>query len=442
MTNYKQSAALCESFLNGQVSIENYFIVNWLTIVPLTGYSSAGFYVIITAMEKRKVGIIVQRYGLDINGGAEYHARLIAEKIAPYFHIEVFTSTAYDYITWEHHYDEGTETINGIPIHRFKVKHPRDPKRFGEIQDLIFHAEHTLQDELDWLEEEGPYMPELLDILEKREAEFDFYIFFSYRYYHSYWGLKKFKKKAILVPTAEHDDVVYLRLFKELFHLPGAVVYNSHEEKEIINKVSGNEAVMGDIVGVGSEIPAVFSPQSFRDEFDIRGNYFIYIGRLDENKGVPQLLDFYIRLLGEQPLDLTLVLMGKSVIEIPEHSNIRYLGFMKDEDKFDALKGAEFLVIPSQFESLSMVALEAWAVGKPVVANGRTEVLQGQCRRSNAGLWYSNYDEFKEVVLLLSGNDKLREIMGHNGREFFETNYAWPVIENKYLNIINQLAQK
>lgn len=390
-------------------------------------------------MPKKRIGIIVQRYGLDINGGAEYHARLIAEKIAPHFDIEVFTSTAYDYITWAHHYPEGKEIINHIPVHRFKVQRPRDPKRFGEIQEIIFEEEHTIDDELEWLEEEGPLVPDLIETLEKREAEFDYYIFFSYRYYHSYQGLKNFGEKAVLVPTAEHDDVVYLRLFKPLFHLPGAIVYNSHEEKEIINRVSGNEAVFGDIVGVGSEIPSTFTPLSFRDKFDIEGDYFIYIGRLDENKGVPQLLEFYLRLLREEGLDLTLVLMGKSVIEIPEHPHIRYLGFMKDEDKFDALGGADFLVIPSQFESLSMVALEAWAVGKPVVANGRTEVLQGQCRRSNAGLWYTGYDEFKEIMMLLSGNPELRAAMGRNGKTFFDTHYAWPVIVKKYLDIIEQL---
>ena len=392
-------------------------------------------------MAKKKIGIIVQRYGLDINGGAEYHARLIAEKIAPYFDIEVFTSTAYDYITWEDHYIKREEIVNQIPVHRFKVKQPRDPKRFGDIQNFIFQEEHTMEDELKWLHEEGPYLPNLLETLEKREKEFDYFIFFSYRYYHSYYGVKRFKRKSLLVPTAEHDEVIYLRLFKSLFHFPGAIIYNSHEEKEMINTVSGNEAVLGDIVGVGSEIPETFYPQSFRDKFNIQGNYFIYIGRLDENKGVPQLLDFYLRLLKEHSIDLDLVLMGKSLIEIPQHPNIKYLGFMKDEDKFDALTGAEFLVIPSQFESLSMVALEAWAVGKPVVANGRTEVLHGQCKRSNAGLWYTNYEEFKEIILLLFENKNLKEKMGRNGKTFFDKNYSWPVIENKYLEIIKKLDE-
>jgi len=195
-------------------------------------------------------------------------------------------------------------------------------------------------------------------------------------------------------------------------------------------------------VGIGSEIPEHFNPQSFRDKYNIREKYFIYIGRLDENKGVPELLRFYLRLLNEEAIDLTLVLMGKSVIDIPGHPRIKFLGFLLDEDKFDALSGAEFLVIPSQFESLSMVTLEAWAVGKPVAANGRTEVLQNQCRRSNAGLWYTNYDEFKKIILLLNENHELKEIMGRNGKNFFETHYSWPVIENKYLNLIDQLEKK
>ncbi len=388
----------------------------------------------------KKIGIVVQRYGLEINGGAEYHALLIAEHLAKHFDVEVFTTTALDYITWRHHFPEGTDSVHGIKVNRFKVVKERDPERFGKVQDFIFEEEHTLDDEYRWLDEEGPCVPHLMAELERRESEFDYYIFFSYRYYHSYHGLKKFAKKAILVPTAEHDQVIYLRLFKYLFHYPGAIVYNSHEEKAMINRVSGNHHVPGDIVGVGSEIPQTFFPDSFREKYDIRGRYFVYIGRLDENKGVPELLNFYTCLCREETVDLTLVLMGKSLVEIPAHPRIKYLGFVTDRDKFDALAGCEFLIIPSQFESLSMVALEAWALGKPVVANGRTEVLQGQCRRSNAGLWYTNYEEFKENILLLSGPPELKTVMGNNGKEFFRKNYSWPVIESKYAEILRDTS--
>jgi glycosyltransferase involved in cell wall biosynthesis len=387
----------------------------------------------------KKLGIIVQRYGREINGGAEYHARLIAEKLAPYFSIEVFTSTALDYITWEHHYPEGTEQIHQITVNRFAVKKERDPALFGMIQDKVFNMEHTLEDEFFWLEAEGPYLPQLIGTLENRQNEFDYYIFFSYRYFHAYQGITRFKKKSILVPTAEHDQVIYMRLFKELFHLPAAIVYNSVEEKELINTVAQNEHIPGDIVGVGSELPAQTFPQTFISAFKLSRKYLIYIGRLDENKGVPELLNFFLQFITETKLDIDLVLIGKSHIPIPNHPHLVYLGFQDDSVKYNALAGAECLIIPSQYESLSMVALEAWGLGKPVIANGRTDVLRGQCQRSNAGLWYTNYQEFKEILLLIFQDPLLLSKLGQNGLKFFQANYTWPVIINKYLALLKQL---
>jgi glycosyltransferase involved in cell wall biosynthesis len=389
----------------------------------------------------RKIAIVVQRYGLEINGGAEYHARLIAEKLSKYFTIEVFTTTAYDYVTWDHYYDKAHETLNGILVNRFRVIKPRDPLIFGQVQNVVFHEEHFLADELLWLEEEGPLVPELIQDLKKREKEFAYFIFFSYRYYHSYQGVKLLAHKAILVPTAEHDQVIYLNLFKDFFSLPAAIVYNSWEEKELINRIAGNAAVYGDVVGIGSEVPDQFDPESICRTLGISGKYVVYIGRLDENKGVPELLRFYLRLLAEERITLNLLLIGKALLAVPEHPRIRHVGFLNNKEKFDLLKGAEFLIIPSQFESLSMVTLEAWAVGKPVLANGRTEVLRGQCQRSNAGLWYTNYDEFKEAFLILQENRELREQLGKNGEKYFYDHYAWDKIENKYLKIIAYLDE-
>ena len=85
------------------------------------------------------------------------------------------------------------------------------------------------------------------------------------------------------------------------------------------------------------------------------------------------------------------MLIGNPIIPIPEHPQIHHLGFVNDQDKFDALAAAELLIMPSYFESLSMVALEAWALGKPVLANGRCDVLKGQCIRSNGGLYYESF---------------------------------------------------
>jgi glycosyltransferase involved in cell wall biosynthesis len=98
--------------------------------------------------------------------------------------------------------------------------------------------------------------------------------------------------------------------------------------------------------------------------------------------------------------------------------------------------------MPSQYESLSMVALEAWALGKPVLANGRCDVLRGQVIRSNAGLYFETFEEFAEALYLLEASGPLGGILGRNGREFFKRTYAWPVIERKYLDMFEELKRQ
>ena len=131
--------------------------------------------------------------------------------------------------------------------------------------------------------------------------------------------------------------------------------------------------------------------------------------------------------------------MGNAVLPVPDHPRIRHLGFVGDDDKFDGIAASEALVMPSYFESLSMVALEAWALGRPVLANGRCDVLQGQCLRSNAGLFYESAVEFIETLALIQSNRRLASALGRNGREYFQRHYTWPVIVGKYLDMFERL---
>ena len=103
--------------------------------------------------------------------------------------------------------------------------------------------------------------------------------------------------------------------------------------------------------------------------------------------------------------------------------------------------GAEVLIMPSFYESLSMVTLEAWALGRPVLANAKCDVLKGQCRRSNGGLYYENYGEFREALKLLLGfASACGPPWAENGKTYFDENYTWETIENKYLAILNRLG--
>lgn len=410
-----------------------------------------------------KLAFVVQRYGLDIAGGAEFHCRLIAEHMARHAEVEVLTTCASDYVTWANHYPEGRELLGGVPVRRFRVKRPRVPERFADWSERVMRAvpaghgpgpaapsretapvvdPRRAPDELRWLEEEGPWSPRLVRYLRDHAGAFDFFVFFSYRYYTTYHGLRSVPDKALLVPTAEDDGVYRLSIFPPLFHLPRAIVYNSVEERAMIERASGNACVPGDVVGVGSRLPTQpVDGAAFRRRHALDGRFALYVGRIDENKGCRQLFDFFRRYRAETGSTLTLALVGKPVIPIPPDPGIRHLGFLSDAEKWEALEACELLCMPSRYESLSMVTLEAWWAQRPVLANARCDVLRGQCQRSRAGLYYAHYDEFRETLQLLEGDAGLRRAMGANGRLYFDSHYAWDVIERKYLELLARAAE-
>lgn len=388
-----------------------------------------------------KVAIVVQRYGADINGGAEQHARYVAEHLARHVQVEVLTTCAHrDYISWKNELPEGKEMVHGIPVYRFAVASERNPIEFAKWSDKVFTQPHSLRDELAWLDAEGPTSPALIEHIRKHEADYDFFIFFSFRYHHSYHGCRAVASKAILVPTAERDGALGLGIYPPVFRGVRAFMYNSYEERALIQAVANNASVPGVVVGIGSEIPERSNAGRFRQKFDMRDRFAIYVGRIDENKGCVELFDFFEHYSASLVDGMHLVLIGTPHVPIPKHPRIHHLGFLEDQDKYDAMAAAELLIMPSYLESLSMVALEAWAMGKPVLANAKCDVLQGQCLRSNAGLFYGSYPEFAETMRAIDTTPSLQAALGRNGRAFFERHYAWPVIEKKYVDMLQQLS--
>jgi glycosyltransferase involved in cell wall biosynthesis len=389
-----------------------------------------------------KLAVVVQRYGQAINGGAELHARYIAEHLSKHATVEVLTTCATDYVTWRNALPPGVEQVNGVPVRRFRVRHERDPRLFARRSERVFERPHSLADELAWLDAEGPSAPALIDHLRAHADSYDYCLFFSYRYYHAYHGVRAAASRAILVPTAERDAAMGLTIFAAIFRGVRAIMYNSHEERTMIQAASGNASVPGVVVGIGSEIAPSPQPSRFRQKYDIRGPFALYVGRVDKNKGCAELFEFFQAYLHDPSGRLTLVLIGHSILPVPAHPRIRHLGFLDDTDKFDALAAADLLIMPSYFESLSMVALEAWALGRPVLANGRCDVLKGQSIRSNAGLYYETYSEFLETLRAIEQNRWLSTALGQNGRQFFREHYDWPVIERKYLDMFARLSQE
>jgi glycosyltransferase involved in cell wall biosynthesis len=388
-----------------------------------------------------KLAVVVQRYGADINGGAEQHARYIAERLSRHVTVEVVTTCARDYVTWKNELPAGVGQVNGISVRRFPVAHERKPNDFGRRSVQVFDKTHSLADELRWLDSEGPASPELVTYVERAARDLDFVVLFSYRYYHAWHLARRIPEKAVIVPTAERDPAIGLSIFGPVLRGVRGLMYNSPEERAMIQAAANNAAVPGVVVGVGSDVPDRTDPERFRRTFKMQRPFAIYIGRIDENKGCSELFAHFQRYAAAFPRGLDLVLVGRAIISVPKHPRIHHLGFLDDRDKFDALAASDLLIMPSYYESLSMVALEAWALGRPVLANAHCDVLKGQCLRSNAGLYYESYEEFVEALYSLESNGPLNARLGRNGREFFKRNYAWPVIERKYLDMFDRLKQ-
>jgi glycosyltransferase involved in cell wall biosynthesis len=387
-----------------------------------------------------KVAFVVQRYGMEVVGGAELHCRWVAEHLAARHDVEVLTTTATDYLSWDDVLPAGLGEVNGVRVRRFPVARRRDVATFDPVANKVCFFEHTDAEERQWLVEHGPVCPALVDHLRAHEAGYDALVFFSYRYWTSYAGLQVAPRKSLLVPTAEHDRVLYLRLFRDFFRLPAAIVFNTPEERDLIERVTGNPGLPGEVVGTGIDRPPHVPVDEVAPRLDLLGDYFVYVGRIEPEKGCAVMIDHFLRWQRETRGAATLALFGRSTMTFSENAHVRLMGVVPDGEKLAAIARARALVMPSRHESLSMVVLESWMMKRPVLVNGDCEVLRGQVLRANGGLYYRRYEEFAAAMDLLVGQPALADRLGAQGEAYFQANYAWERIMEKYERLLARAA--
>jgi glycosyltransferase involved in cell wall biosynthesis len=389
-----------------------------------------------------RIAFIVQRCGQEVNGGAEVLCLKIAQRMSAYWNTEVLTTCAVDYMTWTNHYPAGTDKINGILVRRFPVTKERDVDLFNLLStELRHHANTTsLEKQEKWMEAQGPCSPALIAHIAEFAAEYDGFFFFTYLYAQTYFGLPVIAHKAVLVPLAHDEWTIYLNMWDKFFELPKGFVFNTIEERDFLRQRFKNSHLQGPVIGVAVDRPKDINPLRFRTEFDIRDSFLLYVGRIDPSKGCHELFDYFMRHRQDGKRPEKLVLLGKSMMDIPKHPDIISLGFVSEQTKWDALATCEVLVMPSLHESLSMVLLEAWAVGKPVLVNGHCAVLVGQCKRANGGVWYEDFEGFSVALdILLRGGH--RQTLGKQGYQFVSTHYTWQAIEQAYLQCFEELMR-
>jgi len=389
---------------------------------------------------KKKLCFVVQRYGVEINGGAEAYCRIYAEKLAKIYDITVVTTCALDYQEWNNHYKEEVTVINGVKVYRYNVDYPRNNQTFGTVCANIFNnPNHTLREADAWVDAQGPVSSGIIEYIKENIDEHDLFLFFTYLYWPTVEGLKYAKDKAILIPFCHDEPPVYLKSFDALFTAPKGIIYNTSEETEFIHKRFKNAQIPSITTGIGLDIPPVDTFPNARKKFKLNKPFILYMGRVDPAKGCNELFEYFLEYKKRNKGDLQLVLMGNEVISIPKHKDIISLGFVSEEEKYAVLRECELFVLPSHFESLSIVVLEAFEFRKPVLVSGHCAVLKGHCEKSNGGLYFYGNEDFCECLDLLINNEDLRKSMGNNGKDYVDKNYQWDIIIDKFTRFIDDM---
>jgi glycosyltransferase involved in cell wall biosynthesis len=417
-----------------------------------------------------KIAFVIQRYGAEVLGGSEHLCRLVAERLSATHDVDVITTCARDYVTWKNEYPEGADRVKGVTVRRFPTAATRDIDAFNKYSDWIFANAHSRGDEMNWLKQQGPWAPALIEYLKRNHQQYDVLIFFTYLYATTVLGLEVAPQRSILVSTAHDEPAIRLEIFNDVFKKPAALCYLTESEREFVQAHFVERPLLEEVVGVGVDLPQQQpyprmperpaeddgpppanadsggdeEPQAreypshllargavFRRRHRLYGPILLYGGRIDPGKGCEELIQYFGEYVKEGG-DATLALMGVKLMSLPEEPSIRFAGLLSERERLQALEAATVVACPSPYESLSLLALESLSVGTPILVNARSALLVEHAIRSNGGLWYADRDEFVEALKLLIGDEALRRALGRNGREYVRRQYRWDVVLGKY----------
>jgi len=386
----------------------------------------------------KKIAIVVQRCGKEVVGGSEGYAYQMAGVLSDTFDIDVLTTTAKDYMTWENYYDEGVEKVSEtFKICRFSVDFQREP-HWHELNRILFEGlfldrfsvlsktgkdnflkmlEHRpigLQNE--WMKLQGPYSSALLQYIKEKEQDYDIFVFMTYLYPTTFFGISFLKdmKKVFIVPTLHDEPPAYLSILKK--YAVHNFLFLTKAEQKLAAKIFQFKTE-SEVIGFGLEDRLGNINCEAKNE-----GYILYAGRLEGAKGVEKLYEYFVNFSKKHP-EIKLFTIGDGPLKNYNHKNIEYLGFVSEEEKY---------------ESLGIVLLESFMMGTPALVNRHSEVLSDHILDSDGGYCYDSYEEFEKHLTALTYDKELRKKLGDKAREYFLENYSKSLYTSKLESVIEK----
>ena len=385
-------------------------------------------------MSEKKIAFVVPWYDEDLSGGAETEQRELAHHLIDQgVSLEVLTTCVKSFRDdWNIDFHKpGASVVNGIPVRRFPVR-KRDTAAFDAVNRKLMNGERISPKDEEIFCREMINSPKLYEYLRLHRDEYAFFVFIPYMFGTTYNGCRICPKKSVLIPCFHDEAYAYLRCFKTTFSKVNGMVFNAEPERLLAKKLYGVEGDRFVTFGIGMETDWSSDASRFRAKHGINAPFILYAGRKDEGKGVHILIRNFISYKRRHGGDLKLVLIGGGQIEIPDRNNILDLGFVDQQDKYDAYAAASIFCNPSQNESFSLVIMESWLAGRPVLVNGKCAVTRDFVHQCNGGLYYESYPEFEKCVEYLLSHNAVANQMGRNGGRYVRAHFAWDVIIDKY----------
>jgi glycosyltransferase involved in cell wall biosynthesis len=418
-----------------------------------------------------KFAFVTPRYGAEISSGPEHACRLLAEQVSDKHDVDVLTTCARDPMTWKNEYAEGADRVRGVLVRHFAVSQTHDHAAFQQFASRVLSGPRGRSDELEWVRRLGPSSPGLIDHLKRQHRNYDAILFFSLYHPTTVHGIAIAPERSVLFPYLRVHPVMRFGIWAEIAASARGVGYLSAAERRIAHAFLHVSPAAEEIIGIGIDAP----PQQtyprhqqdpadempldedaaatdkveevdpltgrgvpFRRRHRLYGRFALYGGRVEPDNGCEEMLEYFDAYAAADG-DTALVLMGVKMMKVPEERYLRLAGVLPDRERMIAYEAADVTLAPAHDDLLSQSLLESLAVGTPVLASGRNTAAVDHVRRANGGLYYANREEFAEALRLLMTNDRLREKLGENGRQYVRQHHRWDAVMGRFERLITKV---
>jgi glycosyltransferase involved in cell wall biosynthesis len=387
-----------------------------------------------------RIAMAAFRYGKDFVGGAETSLRTAARALKDRGHVvEVFTTCTKSECYWSDQFSEGMIEVDEIAVHRFRID-SHDRSRHLETVRRILQADGPLSPEA---EEEylrhSIHSTGLIEELRRRQNQFDAIIVGPYLHGLTCDVAQEFPAKTLVMPCFHDEPFARLRKWLKVYAQVGGILYHSPEEQEFAQGEIGLNHPGGTFMGSVVDTEMMGNAEHGQELAGKSRRYLVNCGRYSPEKNLPLLLDYAQQYSRERAERFTFLFLGEGGIAIPKEPWARDLGFVDESVKRDVLAGASALVQLSRNESLSLVALEAWVQGIPVLANSGCAVLAGHLRRCGAGQAVDSYESFVAALDDLWANPAAWQARGRQGREYVRGTFG---SHQAYANRLEEAIRK